>query len=556
MDVEIFIHGVPDGQDYYGISEEQTSLGLFYDNSKESVKFVVETKKQGNKVYAYYSYLRYKGMIGAGGRPGSYFGLTLRLDKYYQDALHIYNLLEIIFKRYIVGSLLTPSGDGYRYLVPSFAVKSSEIEKLHQILIQLIQTTCTPTKFLEIDLGFIHPITIVPTGNIADVTEESILSSVKKYSRVAISPDYESGVEKEYKKKIQELEGKSGGILVEKDKKISEKDNIITSLNKTVSSLQSEKSRLEQEVKNKEADIQRQKKEGSLVQLLAQIKDPVNNLADFYKVKTPQPAMPKYGKRNYMLGLLGCALSAVIFILCLIILFKSPKPSNDSKEVADLKKKVTELTTENTNLNTELDKLRNGNSTLVSSPTIIEHTSPNTTTLKIDVEGYTSGDLKAGQTYTIRVKNGNTKYTGTGKWTLTNAKYKKGKDTDAQITIEPDGKGQVKLKYKADDNNCICQERNFSVQSNTNATSLLKIIIDPDVEEVELNKEYTFSISGYTGNGTWGVDGFSIPPNNRSGQIKVTANGTGTVPNKAIISFLPDGWEKKDKIKNVYEYKK
>ena len=49
MDVELLIHGVPDGQDYYGIKEEQTNMGLLYDNSTESVKFVVETKKQGNK---------------------------------------------------------------------------------------------------------------------------------------------------------------------------------------------------------------------------------------------------------------------------------------------------------------------------------------------------------------------------------------------------------------------------------------------------------------------------------------------------------------------------
>ena len=125
MDVEILIHGVPDGQDYYGIKEEQTNMGLFYDKSPESVKFVIETKKQGNSAYTYYSFLRYKGMIGAGGRPGSYFGLTLRLDKYYQDAIHIYNLMDIVFKRYIVGTLLVPSGDGYKYAVTNFAIKKA-----------------------------------------------------------------------------------------------------------------------------------------------------------------------------------------------------------------------------------------------------------------------------------------------------------------------------------------------------------------------------------------------------------------------------------------------
>ena len=89
MNVEILIHGVPDGQDYYGIAEERTYAELFYDNSAESVKFVVETKTTGNIASVYYTYLRYKGMVGYGGRPGSYFGLTLRIDKYYQDVIHM-----------------------------------------------------------------------------------------------------------------------------------------------------------------------------------------------------------------------------------------------------------------------------------------------------------------------------------------------------------------------------------------------------------------------------------------------------------------------------------
>ena len=222
MDVEILVHGVPDGQKYYGTKDEQTNMGLFYDNSQESVKFVVETKKQGSTAFVYYSYLRYKGMIEAGGRLGGYFGLTLRLDKYYQEAIHIYNLLEMVFKRYIVGSLLTPSGDGYKYTILDFASKASEIAQMQQMLIQLIQTTCSPNKFLDIDASFIHPISAAPRANITDVSDAAILASIKKYSKVVLSPDYELNIEKEYKKKIQEADGKGGNIIAEKDEKIAE----------------------------------------------------------------------------------------------------------------------------------------------------------------------------------------------------------------------------------------------------------------------------------------------------------------------------------------------
>ena len=38
MDVEILLHGVPSGQDYYGVKEEQKLAESFYTNSNESVK--------------------------------------------------------------------------------------------------------------------------------------------------------------------------------------------------------------------------------------------------------------------------------------------------------------------------------------------------------------------------------------------------------------------------------------------------------------------------------------------------------------------------------------
>ena len=45
MDVEVLLHGVPSGQDYYGLKGEQKQAAVFYVKSQESVKLVVEVKK-------------------------------------------------------------------------------------------------------------------------------------------------------------------------------------------------------------------------------------------------------------------------------------------------------------------------------------------------------------------------------------------------------------------------------------------------------------------------------------------------------------------------------
>ena len=545
MDLELLIHGVPDGQDYYGITEEQTNVGLFYDSSAESVKFVIEAKKHGNKAFAYYSYLRYKGMIGAGGRSGSYFGLTLRIDEYYQDALHIYSLLDILFKRYIVGTLLTPSGEGYKYIVPHFATKAAEIEKAQQALIQLIQT-CVPAKFMGIDSSFIHPNTSVANGNIMDVTEGAILASVKKYSKVVLSPDYESNIEKECKKRIQEVEVKCGNIVAEKDKKIVERENNINSLNNTIASQKSQMSLLEQEIKRRDSE----KKKGDLVQSVDRIKEPITALADYFRTKDSQPKGPEYGYKNYRLGIICCALSAIVLILCALTLFVAPKVSNKDDKASS--KQVTELTNENQRLKEKIAQLKYVIAQFGQQPTPPPQQEPPIAvpikSLQINIGGYSgSGSLSTDKTYTISVKEGNKQYSGPGQWSVTNATFTQGKPSDAQITIRPNGKGPVTLNFTAQ--NCTCEPRTIQVASaiTTTAVTKPKIIIEPDVKEVEIEHEYIFSVSGYKGKGTWGLDGFSTTDDKSASKIKVKVIDTGKGATKATISYTPDGGGKEIK---------
>ena len=553
MDVELLIHGVPDGHDYYGIKEEQANMSLFYDNSSEPVKFIVETKTMGNNAYAYYSYLRYKNIIGAGGRPGSYFGLTLRLDKYYQDAIHIYSLLEMLFKRYVVGTILTTSGDGYKYLVPTFASKAAEVDKAQQVFLQLFLTTCVSSKFLDIDASFIRPIAKASVGNLMDVNEGSILASMKKNSKVVLSPNYELNIEKEYKKKIQDAEGKGGSIVAQKDKLIAEKDGVIKSLNDEVSSHKNRLASLEDEMRKKDSDIQNIKRQGNLVQEVAKIKEPIREIADFFRVqdlqKHPQPT--QFDRKSYRLGLLSCALLAVVLLLGVIGLFRTPSgaESKNNKKLKDLTEQVEQLEAENHGLKKQLESLKKGQGQdLVGQPAETPVIVP-PVTLRIDVAHFNGGKLNVGSTYIVCAKNGQANYDGTGKWMLRNATIVRGSDSDVSITIKPTG-GKVELSYIPTDANCTCTPRSFDTELAT-VTPTPQIIIEPNVAEVVVGTEYTFSVTGYVGGGTWGVDGFSAPTNKNLKTITVKAIDRGT--DKATISFTPTGGRK---VTNSYKYKK
>ncbi len=556
MDIEIIFHGVPSGQDYYGIKEEWTNVELFYDSSTESIKFVTETKKQGGKAYTYYTYLRY-GLRGSKGRSGSYFGLTLRFDQYYTDVSHIYNLLEIVFKRHIIGTLLTPVGDAYKYTIDSFSQKTTEVNQAQQALIQLILTTCDPAKFLDIDDSFIHPITVVPTANITDVSEATMLASIKKYSKVILSPVYEMKIEKEYKKKIQDAEGRGGNIVVEKDKIITQKNNTIASLNSTIASRDTKIATLEQEVKRKDQELLQNRQKGDIAQLISKVKEPITALSEYFRIQdsSSHKPSPKFGAKNFKLGVINGGLSVCI-LLCVIVMnfvnFHTEDATATKETIEQLQIKIATLTSD---INTRDEKIAQLNARIEKLSKPVPQPTPTTQPkqLRIDVKGYSSGKLSTENSYDISIKEGNkNNYNGEGTWDIQNADIVKGSVNSPKITIKPNGKGKVTLKYNVNSEGYAAPaQREFAVTSPSTSTPTspaqtptdsiqFKIAIEPNVAEVEIGKEYTFTVQGYDGKGKWGVDGFEPPSNNTAISVKVKAWAGGT-GNKATISYTPEG---------------
>lgn len=546
MNVEILLHGVPEGQDYYGVEEERANAELFYDNSVESVKFVVEAKKTSNNAFVYYTYLRYKGIVGSGGRPGSYFGLTLRMDKYYRDVIHVYNMLEMMFKKYVVGVLLSSSGESYKYLTSSFASKKTEIEQLQQGLIQLIQGTCNWSKFVDIDEDFLNPITTAALCNIADITENAMLASIKKYSKVVLSPDYKLNVVKEYEKKLQDAEGKGGSIVAEKDKKLAEKDREIGSLKSTVGTQKAKIDALQTE-------NMQLKKNGNLIQMISGIKEPINSLAEYFHVHDSQknPPRPSYGFKNFIIGIASCVLSAIVIVLLLFA--KTPK-NIDTKP---LQNQIAELTKANSQLKEEIEIKNNTITDLRTQLAQKPKESPSGSStpppsvimknLRIDIDPYKEGNqLDCDKTYTIKVKEkdgAKVDYKGNGKWTIKNAEITQGKNTDSKIIIKPNGKGSVEITYQSE--NCTCPPRTFLVKKQSAEISF-ELVVPGNLSEVEVGQEYTFSVSGYEGKGIWRLDGFDTSEDKTGRQIKVTANANGS-GGKATISYTPENGTKKSK---------
>ena len=558
MDVEILLHGVPSGQDYFGIKEEQKLAESFYTSSNESVKLVVEARKNGNTPYVYYTYLRYKNIVGAGGRSGSYIGITLRLDMYYTDVVHMYNMLDIAFKKYIIGALLTSTGESYKYISPDFNSKKSEIEQLQQGILKLIETTCVFPKFLKIDNSLINPITNAPTCNIADITEGIMSATIKKFSKIILSPDYKSNLEKEYEKKLQEAEGRGGSVVVEKDKIITQKNTTIASLNSTIASRDTKIATLEQEVKRKDQELLQNKQKGDITQIVGKIKEPIFALSEYFRIQdsSSRKPSPKFGAKNFKLGVINGGLSVCI-LLCVIVMnfvnFHTEDTAKTEQTIEELNEQIATLNSEINTRDQKINQLKAQIEELSNPVPQPTSTAQQPKQLKIDVKDYKRGSkLSTEKNYEISIKEGNNNYNGTGTWNIQNADIVKGNVNSTKITIKPDGKGKVTLKYNVNSEGYAApDQREFAVTSpstskptspaQTPTDSIqFKIVMEPNVDEVEIGKEYTFTVQGYDGKGKWGVDGFERLSNNTEIYVKVKAQAGGT-GNKATISYTPDG---------------
>lgn len=291
MEVELFVHGVPNGESFWGKEEDRSYFSTFYDKSADEVKFLVQTCSRKEKAYCYYNYLVYKtigaqtpNVVANDGRPGSYFGMTLRLDAYCKDIVNMYRILDTIYNVYVMGNLLKMEKAKLKYTIPDFASASSTLESIEKAAIELIRNAFSGDSFIQLD-GFAMSGGNYPVCNLYDCTPESVMAAVKQYSRIAISPYYPSGkeaaIQQQCDAQIQAIQQQCDARLkADADARAKEKSEL-GQKNGTISQLNSEVLRLKSEIQN----MGQGKK---VAQVVAPIREPIMELATILKRIAPE----------------------------------------------------------------------------------------------------------------------------------------------------------------------------------------------------------------------------------------------------------------------------
>lgn len=262
MEVELFVHGVPNGEGFWGKDEDRNYFGTFYDHSSDEVKFLIQTRAFKGKQYCYYNYLVYKtieatspNIVAYDGRDGSYFGITLRLDAYCKDIINMYRILDTVYNVYIIGSLLKMDKMKLKYTTPDFTSVSNVLENVEKVVIQLIQNAFSNESFTRLD-GFSMNAGNYPSYNLYDCTPENVLSAIKQFNRVAISPYYlsnkENAIRQQCNTQIQSIQQQCNAQMkAEVDAHSKEKNGLISSLEVEKNKV----NQLQKDIKEKEGTI-------------------------------------------------------------------------------------------------------------------------------------------------------------------------------------------------------------------------------------------------------------------------------------------------------------
>ena len=426
MNVELFVHGVPNGEDFWGKEEDRNYFGTFYDHSADEVKFLIQTRASKDKIYCYYNYLVYKtfgsqtsNVVANDGRDGSYFGITLRLDEYCKDIANMYRILDTVFNAYVMGKLLKMEKTKLKYTTSNFASVSNVLEGIEKETIQLIQNTFSNDSFTRLD-GFVTSGGNYPKYNLYDCTSENVMSSVKQYGRVAVSPFYPSNKEVAIKQQcnsqIQAIQQQHEAQLKANADACAQISTSLLSTRDQVAHLQQENGlkdgtiiQLNDKVSHLQSEIKKMGKSRKVAQIVANIKDPIVELTAILKQivpeslehqipdSTPESKIPFAKVIKFFLPFLNMLLLLVV-VGSLLISFKSMH-TNDTK-INTLIAKVDSLRKGNQDIEKEAKLGTAGNDT----PNDAENF--NMQLVKINIKDFNGGNLSLNKTYTVEANNG------------------------------------------------------------------------------------------------------------------------------------------------------
>ena len=310
---EFVFHGVPQGHDSWGTSgdryyESFYGIGDFCKGAKAVL--IVEIRKDATGFCSYYTYVRPQNVVAQGGRTGSYFGMSLKIDgQYCTDVYSLFQLFDKIYEEKIVGSIIERTGNTEQYLVASFSDAGATLKTIAQLADNQVKNNFA-SDFDDIDALFTKQYaTMSVYCNLDDVNSEAFFNTTRVYGKVFVSPEYPSkdsiiaslsssdkqhqALKADYEKQIIELKKENSQIpqlksrvtTLESDHSAAQKK--LQELQASVSSLKSSNISLDQQLRKAQQECEQLKRSSNVGQVADRLEPTLNELLGIMRsVKT------------------------------------------------------------------------------------------------------------------------------------------------------------------------------------------------------------------------------------------------------------------------------
>jgi hypothetical protein len=358
--------------------------------------------------------LRYNNIVACDGRAGSYFGMTLRIDEYCTDVVGIYRLMDIVYNKYVIGSLLSTESSKKKFLVSDFQAKETEIKGMLEAIMSLIRLSIIPSDFVSNLQQFqVLKVNSAPEVNLQDCTKENIWDIIKKCAKVAISPYYQTLKDKNIQKRIEEQMEEFTRV---KEREIADVKSALEATNKQISALNQQIQQLSSEKEGLKSNVdtlklEKQKLENNIrlnenkntvVQLVSTLRDPLTKLSKIigvqdnnYHVGDNEEDVQERGLENNKLNSRFLTIFNSFLLIIIVVLFSFRACNRTDNEGNGESYEQTKETLET--VSNKLDEISN------LYTTSIRQSGPNSDYLIKIKEREESENLEVGKRYTLDI---------------------------------------------------------------------------------------------------------------------------------------------------------
>ena len=448
---EFVFHGVPQGHDSWGTSgdryyESFYGIGDFCKGAKTVL--IVEIRKDATGFCSYYTFIRPQNVVAQGGRTGSYFGMSLKIEgQYCTDVYSLFQLFDKIYEEKIVGSIIERTGNTEKYLVASLSDAGATLKAIAQLADNQVKNNFA-SDFDDIDASFTKQhATMSVYCNLDDVNSEAFFNTTRVYGKVFVSPEYPSkdaiiasfsssdkkyqALKADYEKQITDLQKENSQIpqlksrvtALESDYAIAQKK--LQELQTSISSLKSSNTSLDQQLRKAQQECEQLKRSSNVGQVADRLEPSLNELLGIMRSVKTKPVNPfsqtahddeedyhrhashhhrrrdEQGIRRYIPIIIAAILAIVLLALLWKGIKSGPRIRAVQEEKASIEQEYKNLNQKYTALLVELESLRSHNDNILTVLTQSDKYPNASFRIMDDSNNPINGALQLGKHYTV-----------------------------------------------------------------------------------------------------------------------------------------------------------